>query len=101
MRFRASASAILVILLGSMVWGEAPQRPNRRVRNPGPQQAADFAPDPPPVPEQSPTPQPGVGVPAQQPAVQTPAPVVIPTPAQVTPPENLPPATPPQVTFHD
>jgi hypothetical protein len=100
MRFLASVSLILVTLLGSTVWGQATRPPNRRIHRPQPQTPADFAPDPPPIPDQSSAPPPNAGLPAP-PAGLAATPLASPTPAQAAPPENLPPATPPQVSFQN
>lgn len=100
MRVLASIIGILVLLVGSLLWGQArPPRDNRRGLPAQPQNPADFAPDPPPVGQPAPTPQPPASVPAQP--VPPTAPAASPAPTPAVAPENLPPPTAPQVTFHD
>jgi outer membrane biosynthesis protein TonB len=97
MRFVSSIGVVMILLAVSLSWGQEAPRPfNRRDRHQPtqqPQNPTDFAPDPPPVSVPTPTPTP-TPTPAPQPAVSQ-------VPAQVTPPEQLPPATPPQVTYRD
>lgn len=103
MRFIYMFFGVSILLLGNMVWGQENSgsaaaarlrlRQMQKQRQPPPQQnPADFAPDPPPVQAQ-PAPPP---TPAPKPPAAASA-----TPAPIMPPEQLPPATPPQVTYRD